>query len=251
MKKYIIILLVFLSNYLSAQIQGDTIETRELKEVVVKGYRQNLQNITQLPRLHHTYIIAGKKNEVISLQDLPANIAEKTGRQIFAKIAGAFVYDMDGSGNQMNISTRGLDPHRSWEYNVRQNGVMTNSDIYGYPASHYSPPMEAVERIELVRGTASLQYGSQFGGMINYVIKKPDTTKAFSFESLNSAGSFGLFSSYNAIGGKAGKFSYYAYYQKRVSEGYRNNASSDSEAQFVSLSYQATQALSIRAELGR
>lgn len=252
MKKILTCLLLFISyKTVFAQVEQDSIPTKELNEVIIKGYRQNLQNLTQLPTLHQTYIMAGKKNEVISLQDLPANIAEKTGRQIFAKIAGAFVYDMDGSGNQMNISTRGLDPHRSWEYNVRQNGVMTNSDIYGYPASHYSPPMEAVERIELVRGTASLQYGSQFGGMINYIIKKPDTTKAFSFESLNSAGSFGLFSSYNALGGKAGKFSYYTYYQKRVSKGYRRNASSDSEAQFASLTYQATKDFSIHAELGR
>ncbi|MDO1445434.1 TonB-dependent receptor [Rhodocytophaga aerolata] len=234
-----------------AQQEEDSIQTKELQEVMVKGYRQKLQNISQLPSVHQTYIMAGKKHEVISLQDLPGNIAEKTGRQIFAKIPGAFVYDMDGSGNQLNIATRGLDPHRSWEYNVRQNGVMTNSDIYGYPASHYSPPMEAVESIELVRGTASLQYGSQFGGMINYVLKKPDTTGAISFESLNSVGSYGLFSSYNAIGGKVGKWRYYTYYQKRVSDGYRRNASSDSDAQFINLTYQANKNLSIRAEVGR
>ena len=43
--------------------------------------------------------------------------------------------------------------------------------MYGYPASHYSMPMEAVDHIELVRGTGSLQYGAQFGGMLNYVTK--------------------------------------------------------------------------------
>jgi Fe(3+) dicitrate transport protein len=252
MKTLFTFLCLCLSNlYGFAQQAEDSVQTKELQEVLVKGYRQNLQNISQLPSVHQTYIMAGKKNEVINLQDLPGNVAEKTGRQIFAKIPGAFIYDMDGSGNQLNIATRGLDPHRSWEYNVRQNGVMTNSDIYGYPASHYSPPMEAVERIELVRGTASLQYGSQFGGMINYVIKKPDTTQAISFESLNSVGSYGLFSSYNAIGGKVGKWKYYAYYQKRVSDGYRRNASSDSDAQFINLTYQANKDVSISAEIGR
>ena len=90
---------------------------------------------------------------------------------MFAKVPGVFVYDMDGSGNQLNISTRGLDPHRSWEFNIRQNSVVINSDMYGYPASHYSAPMESFEKIELVRGTGSLQYGGQFGGMINYVTK--------------------------------------------------------------------------------
>jgi outer membrane receptor protein involved in Fe transport len=40
---------------------------------------------------------------------------------------------------------------------------------FGYPEAYYNPPMEAVETIELVRGGASLQFGPQFGGMLNYV----------------------------------------------------------------------------------
>ena len=222
----------------------------DLNEVTIEE-RKNVIHTERLPDVQNTYIHAGKKSEVIQLGGVNGNIAEKTGRQIFAKIPGVFVYDMDGSGNQINISTRGLDPHRSWEYNIRQNGVITNSDMYGYPASHYSPAMESIERIELVRGTSSLQYGAQFGGMINYVTKSPDTTKAFSFETINSAGSFGLFSSYNAIGGKVGKLVYSAYYQKRHSNGYRKNAKSDAQSEFISLAYEFSNSFRIKAELGR
>lgn len=228
----------------------DTEKVLDLNEVTIEE-RKNVIHTESLPDVQNTYIHAGKKSEVIQLGGVNGNIAEKTGRQIFAKIPGVFVYDMDGSGNQINISTRGLDPHRSWEYNIRQNGVITNSDMYGYPASHYSPAMESIERIELVRGSSSLQYGAQFGGMINYVTKGPDTTKAFSFESINSVGSFGLFSSYNAIGGKVGKLVYSAYYQKRHSDGYRKNAKSDAESQFISLAYEFNKSLRIKAELGR
>ncbi len=221
-----------------------------LREVLVSAGRQQME-VRRLPDVQGTYIMAGKKNEVIQVADVNANLSEKTGRQIFAKVPGVFVYDMDGSGNQLNIATRGLDPHRSWEYNVRQNGIMTNTDIYGYPASHYSAPMEAVQRVEIVRGTAALQYGAQFGGMINYIIKEPDTTRRVSFESLSSAGSFGLFSTYNTIGGKIGKWSYHAYYQKRVSDGYRDGAASDSEGQYAMLQYQPNERMTLRAELGR
>ena len=84
----------------------------------------------------------------------------KSGRQVFAKLPGVFVYDMDGAGNQINIASRGLDPHRGWEFNIRKDGIITNSDMYGYPASHYSMPLESIDRIELVRGTGSLQYGA-------------------------------------------------------------------------------------------
>jgi Fe(3+) dicitrate transport protein len=242
------ILFIFCFDALPAQI--DSTSNIELKNIVVKGYRFN-EVTTKLPDVHETYIIGGRKSVVLPVTDLPANLAEKTGRQIFAKIPGAFIYDMDGSGNQVNFSTRGLDAHRSWEYNVRQNGVMINSDIYGYPASHYSMPMEAIRNIEIVQGTAALQYGAEFGGMINYVSKSADTTKPISFESINTVGSYGLFSSYNALGGKVGKLTYYTYYQRRVSDGYRDYAESDASAQFASLRYDFSSKLKLKFEIGR
>ena len=134
-----------------------------LDSVILYAYLD--QNIVkQLPPEKGTYIFSGKKTEIISLANIPADVTNKTARQVFAKVPGIFVYDMDGSGNQVNIAARGLDPHRGWEFNIRKDGILTNSDMYGYPASHYSMPMEAVDHIELVRGTGSLQYGAQFGG---------------------------------------------------------------------------------------
>ncbi len=250
MKKLYITLALAFACLLQTNAQTDSVRTVNLQEFQLREFR-NLQPIAPLPIRNKTWIIGGRKSEVIQLKSLPANLAEKTGRQIFAKIPGAMVYDMDGSGNQVNLSVRGLDAHRSWEFNVRQDGVMINTDIYGYPASHYSMPMEAVDRIELVRGTGALQYGQQFGGMLNYVLKGADTTKVFSFENLSTVGSYGLMATYNAIGGKIGKLSYYAYYQKRVSEGYRDHAGSTSEAQHVRLEYAWSDRLNIRTELSR
>ncbi|GAB3642317.1 TonB-dependent receptor family protein [Spirosoma arcticum] len=227
----------------------DSLPTRTLNQVTVKAARSVI--VESLPDIHGTYLLGGKRSEAIRLSDIDVNVAEKTPRQVFARIPGVFVYDMDGTGNQINVSTRGLDPHRSWENNIRQNGVITNSDMYGYPASHYSPPMESMERVELVRGTASLQYGAQFGGMLNYITKGADTSRQFGFETINSLGSFGLVSTYNAIGGRVGKWTYYAYYHRRHSEGYRQNSRSDAEAEFGRLHYQATGRLGITAELGR
>lgn len=241
--------LVFMFSSVLAQSQ-DTLKTKRLDEVIIRDYRLP-GYIDRLPEIQGTSIWSGKKNEVIEVANMNANIAEKTGRQIFAKVPGVFVYDMDGSGNQVNISTRGLDPHRGWEFNIRKNGVITNSDMYAYPASHYSMPMESIERIEMVRGTGSLQYGAQFGGMLNYISKRADTTKRFGFESINTVGSFGLLASYNAIGGKIGKVEYYAYFSKRVSEGYRDEAHSDNDAQAVMITYAPLKNLKLKAEFAR
>ena len=125
---------------------ADTLRTQTLDPVSVAGRRMPVTE--SLPDVKGTYLLAGKRSEIISITGQDANIAQKSARQLLARVPGLFVYDMDGSGNQLNIATRGLDPHRSWEYNIRQNGVITNSDMYGYPASHYSPPMESVEEIE-------------------------------------------------------------------------------------------------------
>lgn len=221
----------------------------DLNTFTIRELSQQQTAIERLPEVIGTYIASGKKNEVITISDMDVNLADKTGRQLFAKVPGVFVYDMDGSGNQINIATRGLDPHRSWEYNVRLNGVMTNSDLYGYPASHFSAPMESVEKVELIRGTASLQYGATFGGMINYVTKTADTTRKISYEGQFNYGSFDTRSMYHAIGGKIGKFSYYAYAHNRASDGYRENGDSKSNGQFLSLAYAFSPNLTLKAEI--
>jgi Fe(3+) dicitrate transport protein len=234
-----------------AQVYRDSIKPINLEQVEIKDFSTKVITIEKLPEVYQTYIVSGKKNEVIKLENANVNLAEKTGRQIFAKIPGVFVYDMDGSGNQINIATRGLDPHRSWDFNLRQDGIMINSDIYGYPASHYSMPMEAISRIEIIRGTASLQYGAQYGGMVNYINKAPDTSRILGFENISTVGSYGLASIYNSVGGKTGKFTYFGYYANRKSDGYRKNSESKYDGELINLTYNASARFSIKAQVAR
>lgn len=248
MKRFLsFITLNFLVVISFGQTNQDSINTLQIPQVTVEGTRI-LSDIQWLKPIQGTYIYSGKKTEVIDLTQKNAAITERYGRQIFSKIPGVFVYDMDGTGNQLNISTRGLDPHRGWEFNMRKDGIITNSDMYGYPASHYNIPMEAVERIELVRGTGSLQYGAQFGGMLNYISKQPNPTKALSFESINTVGSYGLVSTFNRASGKIGKFRYSAWVNKKGLKGYRKNSDSQFNAEAVSLFYDATKNLHLKLE---
>ncbi|MBX3134243.1 MAG: TonB-dependent receptor [Gemmatimonadaceae bacterium] len=196
-------------------------------------------------------VTTGARSEAVTLQGTDANLAEKVPRQVFARVPGILVYDMDGAGNQTNVSTRGLDPHRSWEFNVRQDGVVTNSDLYGYPASHYSPPLEAMEEVQLVRGTAALQYGSQFGGLLNYVTRAPDTTRALATRGSATTGSFGLANVYGEVGGRIGRVDYQAYAAKRSTNGYRQGAESEYDAQYVAATWRATPRFRLRGQVGR
>ncbi|MBY0480089.1 MAG: TonB-dependent receptor [Chitinophagaceae bacterium] len=226
----------------------DTIPVKVLDSILVNSY---LPNKGVLPETQGSFLFSGKKSEVISLTLTDADMSSKIARQLFAKVPGVFVYDMDGAGNQINIATRGLDPHRGWDFNIRKDGILTNSDMYGYPASHYNMPMESIDKIELVRGTGSLQYGAQFGGMLSYVTKKADSTKPFSFESINTIGSYNLLSTYNAIGGTIGKLKYYAYINRKSRDGYRQWEHTNAEAEDLILSYEPNQKISFRFEWAR
>ncbi|MEJ0102580.1 MAG: TonB-dependent receptor [Bacteroidota bacterium] len=247
---YLFLTSVIIHSVVFAQNKQDTVSARSLDSVTVTGYLRPV-NLLPLPPVQGTYIFSGKRSEQVNLLQTDANFADKVGRQVFAKLPGVFVYDMDGAGNQINIAARGLDPHRGWEFNIRKDGIITNSDMYGYPASHYSMPLESIDHVELVRGTGSLQYGSQFGGMLNYVSKTGDTTRPFSFESINTGGSFKLLSSYNAVSGKLGKFRYYAYLYRKSRAGYRDNEHTDSEAENVAITYEPNQKFSVKLEWAR
>jgi Fe(3+) dicitrate transport protein len=107
----------------------------------------------------------------VRLSSINGNFATNNAREIFSRIPGVNIWENEGSGIQINVGVRGLSPNRSWELNTRQNGYDISSDVFGYPEA-YNPPMEAVETIELIRGGASLQLGLQFGGMLNYVLKR-------------------------------------------------------------------------------
>lgn len=190
-----------------------------------------------LPEVGDFAINASKKNEVVKLDRIDANLAMNNTRQIFNRVPGIQIWESDGSGIQPGLASRGLSPNRSWEFNVRMNGYDITPDPMGYPEAYYNPPMEVVDRIEIVRGASSLQYGPQFGGLLNYVLRKPDASKRFVFESQNTVGNNGLLSTFNYIGGTEGKLKYTAYYQKRVGNGWRQNNAFNTDHAHLEMNY--------------
>ena len=201
----------------------------------------------RMPKIKNNALFSGKKNEVLKLSNITGNLTTNNAREIFSRVPGVTVWENEGSGIQINVGVRGLSPNRSWELNTRQNGYDISADVFGYPEAYYNPPLEAVESIELIRGGASLQYGPQFGGMLNYVLKR-ETKKEFSFETQNTAGSYNLMSSYNAIGGKINKFYYYAYNHSRSADGWRENNEYKVRNSHVFLQYEFNENTKISAE---
>ena len=169
-------------------------------------------------------LYAAKKNEVIVPEEMSINQSNNSGRQIFSKVPGVNVQETDAGGLQMGVGARGLDPKRTTNFNTRQDGYDIAADALGYPESYYTPPIEAVDQIELVRGAASLQYGTQFGGLLNFKMKRGHEEKRIEVVSRQTAGSYGFLGSFNSIGGTVGKWNYYGYYQHKEGNGWRPNS---------------------------
>ncbi|HCH44242.1 TonB-dependent receptor, partial [uncultured Algoriphagus sp.] len=219
-----------------------------LSEVNVSASRGILGQ-ENLPEVSDFRINAGKKNEVIKIGEINANLAMNNSRQIFGKTPGMSIWENDGSGIQLGVASRGLSPNRSWEFNVRMNGYDITPDPMGYPEAYFTPPMEVVEQIEIIRGASSLQYGPQFGGLMNFVLRKPDKSTRFTAESINTIGSYGLFSSFNYIGGTEGKWNYTAYYQKRRGDGWRENGFFNTDHAHLEVNYAASNRLKLGYEM--
>jgi Fe(3+) dicitrate transport protein len=226
-------------------LQENNLELQTLHVIFNKG----VGGTGHLTEVGEYAINATKKNEVIKLDRIDANLAMNNTRQIYSRVPGIHIWESDGSGIQPGLASRGLSPNRSWEFNVRMNGYDITPDPMGYPEAYYNPPMEVVERIEIVRGASSLQYGPQFGGLLNYVLRKPDNSKKFVFESQNTVGNNGLFSTFNYIGGTNGKLSYTAYYQKRIGNGWRQNNSFDTDHAHAEVNYAFNNKLKVGLEM--
>ena len=231
------------------KIEKDTAKWHDLKDITIVG-RNSKSDYQPIPEIVGTNIYAGKKNALIILENVQGNIANNTMRQVLAKVPGIHIWESDPSGIQIGIAARCLSPNRSWEFNIRQNGYDIAADPFGYPEAYYNPQLQAVQRIEIIRGQGALQYGPQFGGMVNYILKNgSELNKPIEFETQQTIGSNGLLNSFNAIGGKKGKINYYSFYDQRNGEGWRNNSGFFTKASFGSVTYNFTKNLSLTAEL--
>jgi Fe(3+) dicitrate transport protein len=216
--------------------------------VKVESSKQTF-GIARLKDVDGSGIYAGKKSEVIVMKDITANTATNNARQIYSKIAGLNIYENDGgAGIQLAIGGRGLDPNRVSNFNTRQNGYDISADALGYPESYYTPPTEALERIEIVRGASSLQYGTQFGGIINFKMNNGVDSEKAQIVSRLTGGSWNFFNTSTSIGGTDNKLNYYAFVQHKSGDGWRPNSQFNANTVYVSGTIKTTNKLSITVQ---
>ena len=220
----------------------------DLSEIIINVRRAKVFELNRLKDVEGTAIYAGKKTEVIFVDQSLANLATNNARQIFSQVAGLNIYQNDDAGLQLNIGGRGLDPNRTANFNTRQNGYDISADVLGYPESYYTPAAEGLKEIQVIRGAASLQYGTQFGGLINFKTKAPNPNKPIELITRNTVGSFGLYTNFTSLSGTKGKFSYYTYFNYKRGDGFRPNSEFESKNVFAHVGYSFNDKTNISAE---
>jgi len=207
-----------------AQVLVDTsTNTKMLSEVFVLA-NSGIKGNSSLVDFDGLRLMVGKKTEMIVLNKLDANLANQSFRQVFGRTPGLHVIESDPSGFNTSIAIRGLSTNRSWDFNMRQNGYDITPDPMGYNEAYYTPSLEWVEKIEIVRGAAALQYGPQVGGLINYILEKPIFESKFGGEAQQTFGSFGLNSTLVKARFGSKKSAFIASHQFREGNGYRPNS---------------------------
>jgi Fe(3+) dicitrate transport protein len=166
------------SNDLVISLESDVLL---LKQVLVSGSRVGI-----LRYLPGSVSIIGEK-QLESVQPL-------SGNEILRNIAGVHVVEEEGAGLRTNIGIRGLDPDRSRNVLMLEDGVPVALAPYGEPEMYFTPNIDRMSGVEVLKGNGSILFGPQtIGGVVNYLT--PDTPKEQQGHFSVQGGDFGFFNS--------------------------------------------------------
>jgi Fe(3+) dicitrate transport protein len=114
-----------------------------------------------------------------------------SGNEVFRRSPGLHVVDEEGVGLRTNIGIRGLDPDRSRSVLIMEDGIPVSLAPYGEPEMYYTPAMDRMAGVEILKGSGSILYGPQtIGGVINYITADPPLNQAGSVMIRGSEGGF-------------------------------------------------------------
>ena len=224
-------------------------QIEKLDEVIVRANKKKVFQIERLKDFEETYVYAGKKNEVILMDLSMANLASNNARQVYSQIPGINIFQNDDAGLQLNIGGRGLNPNRSSNFNTRQNNYDISADALGYPESYYTPANEGLQEIQILRGAASLQYGTQFGGLVNFIMKKPNQEKKLEIITRNTLGTNGLYTNFTSTSYKKNNFSYFGFINYKKGNGFRENSEFNSINYYQNFNFQIDEKIKITADI--
>jgi Fe(3+) dicitrate transport protein len=153
--------------------------------------RYSIPELTVIGDLRHSLHRIPGSASVISRLEI-RDMVRLSANEVLRTVPGVHVVEEEGMGMRANIGIRGLDPGRSRTVLILEDGVPVALAPYGEPEMYYTPPVDRMERIEVVKGSGSILFGPQtIGGVINYVTPQPPATPEASIELRGGTGGMG------------------------------------------------------------
>jgi Fe(3+) dicitrate transport protein len=96
-------------------------------------------------------------------------------QETLTSVPGVFIRSDDGMGQtRMSVSIRGLQSRRSQRVLVMEDGVPIQPAPYVFSPLYYNPPVERIEKTEIIKGSSSIRHGPQtMAGVLNFVTGRP------------------------------------------------------------------------------
>lgn len=127
-----------------------------------------------------------------------------SGNEVLRTVPGVNVVEEEGAGLRLNLGIRGLDPDRSSRVLVLEDGVPVALNPFGEPQMYYTPVIDRMQSIEVLKGSGQLLFGPQtIGGVVNYITADPPEKRLRRIRL--TAGQNGYFSSLLSLGNTVNK----------------------------------------------
>lgn len=89
-------------------------------------------------------------------------------------VSGVRTIDDDALGRRSGIGVRGAPPRRSRKTLLLEDGTPISASNYLDPSAHYTPPVQRLERVEVLKGAGQIVHGPLNNhGIINFRNKQP------------------------------------------------------------------------------
>ncbi len=142
-----------------------------------------------------------------------------SGNEILRNIAGVHVVEEEGAGLRANIGIRGLDPDKSRNVLILEDGIPVALAPYGEPEMYFTPNIDRMSGIEVLKGNGSILFGPQtIGGVINYITADPpqESSSSVSFK----GGELGYFNSRITHGNTLNRTGYYLDFTRKQADNF-------------------------------
>jgi Fe(3+) dicitrate transport protein len=169
----------------TVRVLSDDFEPKEAVVEVNDGQELELNLVfTEIRSTSSSIEVIGQSEE--ALQEIPGSafLVSKDelsqsnpidANEVMRRVPGVNLREDSGpAAMRLNVGMRGLNPDRSRKVLMLEDGLPIALAPYGEPEMYYSPPIDRMERVEVLKGSGQIAHGPQtVGGVVNFITPDP------------------------------------------------------------------------------